>query len=128
MTLMFLQQVFRYTLDTGEPDIVWDINKAKAMVAAGLVEWPQPQPITLAMMQEIADANEWEPEHVDEVDPSRPGIAAPILHQGQVIYILIDGHHRNARALREGRSFSAYLLTNEASRACVVEPDHPRLP
>jgi hypothetical protein len=127
--LYAILETFRYKFPTGEPDIVWDIGAARQAVTAGAILSPEPVKIEPAMMREISEANEWDPARLDHADPDEPGIAAPILDEGQIIYILIDGQHRNARALRDGKPFSAYLLTDQASRACVLEPrSHPRLP
>jgi hypothetical protein len=124
-------EAFRYKIP-GEPDIVWNVTLARLAVARGEVAQPLPVKIAPADMLAIAQANEWDPARIEQADCDRPGIAAPLIMEGRVAYILIDGQHRNARAVREGRSFSAYLLTDEASRACVLEPEppasHPRLP
>jgi hypothetical protein len=129
MSVLWIQQTFRYKFPTGEPDIVWDIGAARQAVTRGLTVLPEPVRIEPAMMRDISESNEWDPERLDGVDPDEPGIAAPIIDEGRVIYILIDGQHRNARALRDGKAFSAYILTDQASRACVLEPrSHPRLP
>jgi glutamate-1-semialdehyde 2,1-aminomutase len=63
--------------------------------------------------------------HVGHVDPAEPGIIAFIYHRadgGEEVeaHLLIDGHHRAARCLREGRPFFAHLLTPEESRAIVL--------
>lgn len=104
----------------------WDVTLAQAFVAMGhtiaLSE------IGREAMQAIADRNSWDPAKLDRVDPAQPGISVPIVHEGQVIYQLIDGMHRNARALRDGLPFSAYLLTDEASRACLIYGPAERMP
>ena len=63
-------------------------------------------------------------EHIDHVDPSIPGIVAHVIFQdssGELLngHVLIDGHHRAARCLREGRPFEVYLLTEEESVATM---------
>lgn len=110
---------FRYQIP-GEPDILWDVTIARAALEAGYllteVEIPRSE------MQEIANRNAWDPVKLDAVDPAIPGIGAPlVLPQLGVIYVLIDGLHRNARALRDGLPFRARLLTDDAARACFLE-------
>ncbi len=70
-------------------------------------------------------------DHVGHVDPSKPGIISFVYFRtddGEVVkaQLLIDGHHRAARCLRDQVPFHAYLLTEEESRAIVVRsPDKP---
>lgn len=110
-------EAFTFTTVLGET-FTWDITRAREHVekqdVAGLDEIP------IGVLQEIAASNEWEQSVVDKADPSRPGIAAPIVAMGQVIYILVDGTHRAVKALQQGRTFSAWLLTPAANRACLV--------
>src|SRR5207237_1071831 len=68
--------------------------------------------------------------HVGHVDPAQPGIIAHVEHrtdEGEVLagHVLIDGRHRAARCLREGRPFLAYLLTEEESLTFRAPPDEP---
>lgn len=63
--------------------------------------------------------------HIDHVDPSFPGIIAHVFYrteEGESVqaHVLIDGNHRAARCLREGRPYHAYLLTEEESRAILL--------
>lgn len=103
----------------GYPPIRWNVNAAKWAVANGgtiaLVD------ITPEMMRDVAAKNSWDEAHLANVDPSVPGIGAPFVWGGGIIYVLIDGIHRNARALREGKGFKAHLLTDEAARRCLIE-------
>lgn len=111
-----LQQVFEYII----PDIGtlrWDINRARACVTAHpRPAWPIP-PHDLA---EIVAANTHDPAHLDAVNPAEPGIAAPLLTEGHIDYILIDGHHRAARALRDGLPFAAVPLSDAENRRCLL--------
>lgn len=120
-------QTFRYEIP-GEPDIVWNIDRARELVR-DQANVAATVPIREPDAREIAESNSWEEAHLANVDPNEPGIGAPILYKGMISYVLIDGQHRNVRALREGRTFTARLLTDEASRACVIlGDDHPRMP
>lgn len=62
--------------------------------------------------------------HIDHVNPTYPGVIAHVsFDDGSQVYrghLLIDGHHRAARCLREGRPFRAYLLTAEESEAILL--------
>ena len=49
-----------------------------------------------------------------------PGVAAPILWEGERRYILIDGVHRLVRAYRAGETFEVHVLSDADSRACVL--------
>jgi hypothetical protein len=117
-------ETFTYEVPGYQP-VRWDILQAKAHVQAGHVLTR----LTLSRetQQDIADRNTWDPAKLDQSDPTVPGIAAPLVYDGRtVMYVLIDGLHRNARALRDHRPFQAYLLTDAAARDCVLEGD-PRL-
>ncbi len=64
--------------------------------------------------------------HVGHVDASFPGIIAHVFYpaeSGERIHahVLIDGHHRAARCLREDRPFFAHILTEEESVAVLVK-------
>ena len=120
-------QTFVYEIP-GEPDLVWNIDLARELARdpANLVTTV---PILEKDARDIAAGNSWEAEHLPNVDPGEPGIGAPLFDKGQVCYILIDGQHRNARALADGRNFEARLLTDQASRACLILGDaNPRMP
>jgi len=104
----------------------WDVTLAQECVAAGQIRTTVP--IEPAEMQNIAQRNSWEPAKLPFVDPSLPGIAAPLVWDGAIHYVLIDGNHRLARALQDGLPFSAHLLTDEAARRCVIEGSAALLP
>lgn len=127
-------QTFRYFLP-GEPDIVWDINAAENIIrrgtagALGFLELPAPQPIPPDQMRSIAEKNAWDPAMIHLADPSVPGIAAPLINEGAIMWVLIDGMHRNARALRDGLPFAAWLLSDQGSRLCLLTDPRPdRIP
>lgn len=108
--------------------ITWDINRAKEQVKAGYVVSPRPVDVARKEMENIMARCKWTEAHVAEVDVSIPGIAAPFLWEQAIVYVPIDGIHRMVRAYREGKPFSFWLLTNEASRACVIAGPRDRLP
>lgn len=111
-------ETFLFTPENGEPPIRWNVSYAKQLVAAGY--YVALKPVDRETMQQISERNSWDPAHVETVDETTPGIAAPYLHEGTLIYILIDGIHRCVKALRKGTSFHAYLLSYEAETACVM--------
>ena len=122
------RDVFTYELFPlpGDP-LVWDITRAKELVAEGRVI--RRVPMDANGMREIAQNNDWNPAHLPNVDPALPGIAAPIIVPGiGTIYTLIDGTHRCVRALLEGRIFYADLLTDEAGRACLISGPQTAIP
>jgi hypothetical protein len=64
--------------------------------------------------------------HVNHVDPTIPGIITHVFYpaeSGERIHahVLIDGHHRAARCMKENRPFFAYLLSEEESIAVLVK-------
>jgi hypothetical protein len=69
------------------------------------------------------------PEHLDHVDTQYPGIIAHYwypLPDGTVGHghLLIDGHHRAARCLRDQLPYYVHILSEEESRAVTVRcPD-----
>lgn len=121
---------FRYTVP-GYGDVRWDVTVAQQLVTAGHTR--ALVPISVQTTREIAERNTWDPAKLDHVDPSIPGICAPLVKPddpgGPHIYsVLIDGTHRCARAARDGLPFSAYLLTDDAARACVIDGPAVLLP
>jgi hypothetical protein len=68
----------------------------------------------------VAKRYDYDRAHVAEVDCAVPGIAAPLLEDGQVMYVVIDGIHRCVRAYQEGRPFQVHVLADADARRCVV--------
>jgi len=110
-------ETYLYTFDDGHT-IRWNITQAVSYVQG--LPLSAAVPIPRADLQVFVDNNEPDPARYDLVDCRVPGIAAPILSEGAVVYTLIDGNHRAGRALRDGLPFSAYILTDEASRSCII--------
>lgn len=124
-TRAFEAPVFTYEVPGFAP-VHWDITFAIAEAEAGHVV------ATVAIepehMAAIRAGNAWDAAKLDTVDPTIPGIGAPIIIEGKVIYILIDGTHRCVRCLRDGLPFHARLLTDEAARRCVLSGPAALLP
>lgn len=118
-------EAFTFTTILGDV-LMWDVTKAREEVerneVVGLSEIP---PMTLA---EIAASNEWTRAGVEAADPSKHGIAAPVVAFGQVIYVLIDGTHRAVRALKDKKPFSAWMLNDAANRRCLVRGKKELIP
>lgn len=114
-----LQEEFAYTYP-GKGVTRWNITYAKQLVSAGFVIG-LPIEIAREQMHAIITRNEFDIRKLVHVDDSEPGIAAPLVHKGQIIYQLIDGVHRCAKAYFGGRPFRAHLLTDKASRACWID-------
>lgn len=90
---------------------VFDIDRAKAILAAA------PRPEVAVDMSEAGHPvhrGMIEERHLPHVDPTQPGVMATIhlVPKGCAPgLVLIDGHHRQARALADGLPFTAYVLT-----------------
>ena len=68
------------------------------------------------------DVNE---QHLPHVNLSRPGIIAQVtyhLDDGQTVtaHLLIDGNHRAARSLKEGRPYYVYVLSEDETNRIVM--------
>lgn len=67
--------------------------------------------------------------HLDHVDLKYPGIVAHywyVTENDELLHgtVLIDGHHRAARALRDGVPFSVRVLSEEESKRITMrEPE-----
>src|SRR5262249_37816908 len=101
----YLDNIFQY-----------DIDRARALVADGREAVEVEDESVRASVDECTIDDD----HVGHVDPTIPGIIAHVFYRtpdGVVrAHLLIDGHHRAARCLKENRPFSAFLLDEEESR------------
>jgi hypothetical protein len=108
-------EYYRYLGDWYE----FDVDKAKEMVRDGR-EPVEVEPESVLASVEGSHIDEC---HVDHVDPSIPGLIAHVWYEDEDQslhgHILIDGNHRAARCLRDGRPFFAHILTEEESRAIL---------
>jgi len=109
---------FEYQIPGYEP-ILWSVRRAERALAEG--ELMATVDMTLEQMRMVVERNYVDPAHLDRVDPSAPGIGAPLVWEGAIQYILIDGNHRCARALRDGRlSYRVRLLTDAGAQAAFL--------
>jgi len=119
------KEFFRYWDNCYE----FDVDRARELVQDGR----DPVEVEEESVQASVDECRIDEAHVSHVDPSFPGLIAHIRYQDAdgVVYkghVLIDGHHRAARCLRERRPFAAYLLTEEESLAILLRsPGAPGL-
>jgi hypothetical protein len=99
----------------------YDVDHALALVGDGreAVEVDEE-----SVRQSVADSVIDEG-HLPHVDPVIPGVIAHVQYQtdaGEMLHghVLIDGHHRAARCLREGQPFLARILTEQESQEVLI--------
>src|SRR4051812_29913191 len=95
---------------------LFDVDKAAVICRDGR----EPVEVEDDSIREAIEDGTIDDFHLDHVDPTIPGIIAQIFHEheGETIqaHLLIDGHHRGARAMRDGLVFSCYLLDEKESK------------
>lgn len=105
----------------------FDVDRAREFTKDGR----EPVEVDDESVAEAVDNSRIYDDHVSHVDPTKPGIIAHVFFReddGEIVkaQLLIDGHHRAARCLRDQIPFHAYLLSEEESQAIVVRsPDKP---
>jgi len=94
---------------------VFDVEKAKQIVADGR----RPVLVPADALVPLLAASHYEEAHLPHVDLRSPGI------QGQRFSgtFLLDGVHRAARCLQQGKDFHAFVLTQEETLSCLVLQD-----
>jgi hypothetical protein len=123
---------FTFTFHDPDSTATWNVDEARAMIARD----PRP-PLRVDpnwLKGWLATEETFDPGHLDHIPVSKrkePGIlirVANIEEPGAPIkwvYILVDGSHRAALALREGRAFHAYLLSEPEQYAiCTCTTAH----
>ena len=93
---------------------VFDVEKAKEIVAGR-----QPVLVPADDLAPLLAASHYEEAHLSHVDPDNPGI----LGQRFSGVFLLDGVHRAARCLQQGKAFHAFVLTQEETLSCLVLQD-----
>jgi hypothetical protein len=111
------RETYRYMNDAYE----FDVERARVLVADGRA------PVELEYDSVVGSVRHCtiDEEHVGHVNPAYPGIIAHLYYPvapGEEVeaHLLIDGNHRAARCLRDGRPYFVYLLTPEESRAVLL--------
>ncbi len=100
---------------------LFDVDAARDLVGDGR----EPVEVDDASVRLSMDGLKLVSEHVDHVNPAFPGIIAHVSFpdpSGEVLrgHVLIDGNHRAARCLRDGRPFFAHLLSEPESEAVLL--------
>jgi hypothetical protein len=96
--------------------MAWDVELALKICSDGR----QPVQVHPVQVNEMLRVNQFDPVHLDHVDPALPGIVCAIdyTEDSYPIVCLIDGSHRAARCRRDGLPFFAYVLTDHESQLC----------
>ncbi len=103
-------EVFRHRKGTFK----FDVDLAIEIVSDGR----EPVEVDEESLHHTLQKSEVNEQHLPHVKMGKPGIIAFVtyhLEDGQTVtaHLLIDGNHRAARSLKEGRPFFVYLLTEE---------------
>jgi hypothetical protein len=109
-------QIYTVTRLTDQALMAWDVGLALKICSDGR----SPILIQPDQLDDMLRVNQFDPRHLDHVDPRLPGIACPVDYTDdlQPILCLIDGSHRAARRRRDGLPFFAYVLTDQESELC----------
>jgi hypothetical protein len=108
----------------------YDVDQARALVRDGR----EPVEVEVESVRHSVASSTIDDFHVPHVDPTIPGVIAHVqfhVDSGECVkgHLLIDGHHRAARCLKEGRPFFAYLLNEAESEAILLRsPPAPARP
>jgi hypothetical protein len=109
-TFRFMENIFNF-----------DVDLARKITSDGR------QPIELEPddVEYSVDISRIYPEHVKHVNPEYPGIIAHIWYpepDGNVLHghVLIDGHHRAARCLKDDLQFRVHILSEDESRSVLL--------
>jgi hypothetical protein len=115
-------EVYTFTFLTpeGPAELTWDIDAARRLLAERPREPRLLNPHSLlAWLRRYVTITEQHLDHLPDDVLDEPGIMA-IIETAEApgaplraFAILIDGSHRAARAVRDGRRFRAYLLTEQ---------------
>ena len=94
---------------------LFDVEKAKQIVSDGR----RAELLPADALAPILAASHYEEAHLAHVNPESPGI----LGQRFSGFFLLDGVHRAARCLQQGKDFHAFVLTQEETLSCLVLQD-----
>lgn len=117
-------EVFRYL----KRRYIFDVDLARQLVNDGR----EPQEVARKSVRWCVDTTHIYRQHVRHVNTKYPGIIAHVffpLPDGTDAHghLLIDGNHRAARCLKEGKPFFAYILSERESRRILLKsPRRPR--
>ncbi len=116
-------EVYSFGLTEPASQLDWHIDRARALVAARPRAALRLDPEWIARW--LAERTSFTPEHLDHLPDDtleEPCLILEIVQcpphgRPSPFRILIDGTHRAARRLRDGRQVLAYLLTEEEQRS-----------
>jgi len=94
---------------------LFDVEKAKQIISDGR----RAELLPAAGLAPFLAASHYEEAHLPHVNPDSPGIFG----QRFSGLFLLDGVHRAARCLQQGKDFHAFVLTQEETLACLVLQD-----
>lgn len=94
---------------------LFDVEKAQQIVSDGR----RPEFLPREALAPLLAASRYEEAHLAHVDPARAGI----LGQRFSGFFLLDGVHRAARCLQQGKDFHVFVLTPEETLSCLVLQD-----
>jgi len=94
---------------------LFDVEKAKQIVSDGR----RVELLPAGGLAPVLAASHYEEAHLAHVNPESPGIFG----QRFSGFFLLDGVHRAARCLQQGKDFHAFVLTQEETLACLVLQD-----
>jgi len=109
-TFRFMQDIFNF-----------DVDLAREIVNDGR----EPTELDHDDVEYSVDICRIYPEHVKHVNPEYPGIVAHYWYpepDGTVLHghVVIDGHHRAARCLKDGLPYRVHILSEEESRRVMM--------
>jgi len=110
-----------YTVEGELGKFIFDVEKARRIAFDGHHRAFEVPPDMLQMMLLVNE--EHCVEHIDHVDPMRPGILAQ--RWGGIA--LIDGNHRARRCLRDQLPFRAFMLDLKESMDCMIQQEQKDL-
>ncbi len=118
------REIYTFSMTEPESELSWDIARAQELLTQRPRRPKKLDPVELADW--LRSRVTVTPRHLDHIPVEKrelpgifvvitvaPGPGAPMSDFG----MLIDGSHRAALALRDGRDFYAYLLTEQEQRS-----------
>lgn len=121
-------QIYSHSLGDGTPDIVWLVPLAQELASRndnveGVLDLSED--VIRSLVERTSAIDGIDESAVNAADPAVPGLACWLYNQesNECNCILIDGHHRAARALRDGVPFRALVLDPRAAFWACLTPD-----
>jgi hypothetical protein len=126
-------EVYSFGVAEQHAQLDWDVDAARALIAARPRTAQRLDPTWLGRW--LTERSHFTLEHLTHIPPEKlaePGVLVEILAsppggQPSRFRILIDGTHRAARRLRQGRACWAFLLTEDEQRSICAYRRHGHL-